>query len=95
MSELPDYLGLEAQWQTASPATSASIARPAAKKQRTAARKAINQLPPVDLTAEDIVGNNEGEKGTAPRTRLKSLGHSEGEKGFIGKLLRAEKGFVG
>lgn len=43
---------------TAPPAASSSSRRPAAKKQRTVARKTINQLPQVDLTAEDVVGND-------------------------------------
>ncbi|KAI3400766.1 hypothetical protein diail_1975 [Diaporthe ilicicola] len=48
---------------TASPAASSLSRRPAAKKQRTVVRKTINQLPQVDLTAEDVVGNDGDDEG--------------------------------
>jgi hypothetical protein len=43
---------------TASPAATPSSSRPAAKRQRTGARRTVNQLPCVDLTAGNIDGND-------------------------------------
>jgi hypothetical protein len=43
---------------TASPAATPLSSRPAAKRQRTGARRTVSQLPCVDLTAGDIDGDN-------------------------------------
>ncbi|KAL1847996.1 hypothetical protein Daus18300_013756 [Diaporthe australafricana] len=47
---------------TASSAASRPSTRPAAKKQRVGATRSINQLPPVDLTIRDVVGDDDGEE---------------------------------
>jgi hypothetical protein len=48
---------------TASPAATPSSSRPAAKRQRTGARRTVNQLPCVDLTADDVDDDGEGGEG--------------------------------
>jgi hypothetical protein len=48
---------------TASPAATPSSSRPTAKKQRTGARRTVNQLPAIDLTAGDVDGDGEGGDG--------------------------------
>jgi hypothetical protein len=68
---------------TASPAATPSSSRPAAKRQRTGARRTINQLPCVDLTANNINDNNgKGGKG------------SKGAKETQDKIVAVMPGFV-
>jgi len=44
------------------PAAISSSSRPAAKRQQTGARRTVNQLPYIDLTANNIDNNGEGGK---------------------------------
>jgi hypothetical protein len=64
------------------PAATPSSSRLAAKRQQTGAQKTVNQLPCVDLTANDINDNGEGGKG------------GEGAKKTQDKIIAVMPGFI-
>jgi hypothetical protein len=67
---------------TASPAATTSSSRPTAKKQQTGARRTVNQLPCVDLTADNV--NDDG----------KAAGGGEGTKETQDKIVAVMPGFI-
>jgi hypothetical protein len=67
---------------TASPAATPSSSRPTAKKQRTGARRTVNQLPCVDLTADDV--DDDGE----------AAGGGEGAKETQDEIVAVMPGFI-
>jgi hypothetical protein len=67
---------------TASPAATPSSLRPTAKKQQTGARRTINQLPYVDLTADNVDDNGE------------AAGSSKGAKETQDKIVAIMPGFI-